>query len=57
MYSEEQLDDIKRGHTPRGYTWHHSEEPGKLQLVDKEIHKRTGHTGGRAIWGGGSKNR
>lgn len=56
-FTEEQLNDIKNGCTPREYTWHHSEQPGKMQLVDKEIHKRTGHTGGRAFWGGRSKYR
>lgn len=40
-----------------GYTWHHTEEPGKMQLVDAEIHAKTGHTGGRSIWGGGAESR
>ena len=56
-FSEVQLEQLRNGETPDGYTWHHSEETGKLKLVNKEIHKRTGHTGGRAIWGGGSKYR
>ena len=57
IFSEKQLNQISKGKNPKGYTWHHDAESGKLQLVDKEIHKRTGHTGGRAIWGGGSKYR
>ncbi|WGE06333.2 HNH endonuclease [Bacillus subtilis] len=28
-----------------------------MQLVDADIHGKTGHTGGRNIWGGGSKYR
>ena len=40
-----------------GYTWHHNQEEGVLQLVDKNVHEQTGHTGGRSIWGGGSDNR
>lgn len=48
---------LANGQTPEGYTWHHNEEPGVLQLVDEETHDQTGHTGGRAIWGGGSDNR
>ena len=32
--------------TPAGFTWHHHQNPGKMQLVEKEIHKKTGHTGG-----------
>lgn len=43
--------------TPDGYTWHHHEQPGVLQLVDSEVHNETAHTGGRVIWGGGSAYR
>ena len=57
QFTEEQLEQSMNGDTPDGYTWHHNEETGKMQLVDAEIHARTGHTGGRAIWGGGSINR
>lgn len=56
-FDEEQLEQIKNGETPDGYTWHHNEETGKMQLVDSEIHAKARHTGGRCIWGGGSKNR
>jgi hypothetical protein len=56
-FNERQRDDIENGRTPYGYTWHHNEETGKLQLVDYETHANTRHTGGRAIWGGGSENR
>lgn len=48
---------LANGETPEGFTWHHNEEPGKLQLVNEEIHEQTGHTGGRSIWGGGSEYR
>lgn len=57
QFSEEQIEQIKDGAVPDGYVWHHSEEPGKLQLVDSEIHSKTGHTGGRSLWGGGNENR
>lgn len=57
QFTEDQLDDIEHGQTPEGYTWHHSEEKGKMQLVDYDTHMRTGHTGGRNIWGGGTENR
>lgn len=56
-FTEDQLEQIKEGDTPDGYVWHHSEEPGTLQLVDTTTHAQTGHTGGRSIWGGGSDNR
>ena len=56
-FTEEQLEQIEDGETPDGYVWHHDAEPGKIQLVDFEIHAQTGHTGGRSIWGGGNENR
>ena len=56
-FTSEQLEQFKNGDTPDGCTWHHNEDPGKMQLVDSEIHARTGHTGGRSIWGGGSEFR
>ena len=56
-FTDEQLEQIKNGETPDGYTWHHDAEKGKMQLVDSETHAKTGHTGGRSIWGGGSENR
>ena len=55
-FTDEQLEDIKNGDTPEGYTWHHNEEAGKMQLVKSEDHDRTqggaAHTGGKALWGG-----
>ena len=50
-----QLQQIREG-APRisGLTWHHSEIPGKMQLVNAETHEKCRHTGGRSIWGGGS---
>lgn len=54
QFNDLQLEQIKAGETPDGFTWHHSEEVGKLQLVDERIHALTGHAGGRTIWGGGS---
>ncbi|MCM3571069.1 HNH endonuclease [Neobacillus mesonae] len=56
-FTDSQRAQIFGNETPEGYTWHHSEEPGKLELVDKEVHAETGHDGGREIWGGGSENR
>ncbi|KGX90209.1 DNase/tRNase domain of colicin-like bacteriocin [Pontibacillus halophilus JSM 076056 = DSM 19796] len=54
------VEDVNRlavGDTPEGYTWHHNETPGVMQLVDEDVHENTGHTGGRVMWGGGSENR
>jgi len=56
-FTPEQLEQIENGDTPDGYTWHHNEETGKMQLVDADVHAKTGHTGGKTIWGGGNDNR
>lgn len=52
-FDERQKENIEDGQTPYGYTWHHSEEIGKMELVDYDTHQKTAHTGGRSIWGGG----
>lgn len=57
QFSDEQLEQIENDETPDGYTWHHSEEPGQMQLVSTEEHQNNRHTGGKAIWGGGRENR
>lgn len=51
------LQQLQMYQTPAGYTWHHHEQPGVLQLVDTQAHEATAHTGGRLIWGGGSEYR
>lgn len=56
-FTPEQVEQILNGDTPDGYTWHHHEDIGKMQLIDSVAHAKTGHTGGRSIWGGGSENR
>lgn len=58
QFSEEQIEQIKDGITkggaPDGYVWHHNEESGKMQLVESDVHAKSGHTGGRVIWGPGN---
>ena len=56
-FSKEQIEMINDGMTPRGYTWNHNEETGKMELVDSKKHSNSNHTGGKAIWGGGSSKR
>ncbi|KAA0813194.1 integrase [Bacillus licheniformis] len=56
-FTDRQLQQISKGKKPEGYTWHHHQKDGIMQLVDSDIHGKTGHTGGRNIWGGGSQNR
>lgn len=57
-FTPRQIEQIKNGE-PRisGLTWHHNEVPGKMQLVNADVHSTCRHTGGRSIWGGGSKCR
>jgi hypothetical protein len=55
-FSPEQLEAINKG-WPRipGLTWHHHEDGTTLQLVDRDAHARTGHSGGRETSGGRSR--
>ena len=55
--SQTDVQGLLSGQTPDGYTWHHYEDMGVLQLVDEDVHAQTAHTGGRAIWGGGREFR
>lgn len=51
-FNKRQIEMIRRGIKPRGYTWHHNQQPGLMQLVRTDIHARTAHTGGDSIWCG-----
>ncbi|MEL6050213.1 HNH endonuclease [Corynebacterium rouxii] len=33
--------------------WHHHQDTGRMQLINKEVHNVVRHTGGYAVW---SKN-
>ncbi len=50
------IEDIKENPTqsPGVWTWHHTEIPGQLVLVPFDIHNPVKHTGGEALWGGGT---
>ncbi len=52
-FTEEELEDIANGNIPERFVWHHNEEEGLMQLVDKKIHQNTPHTGGMSQWGRG----
>ena len=60
-FTDEQIEQIrdgtKDGTSPDGFVWNHDAEVGKIQLVDFDTHAKTGHTGGRSLWGGGSEYR
>ena len=55
QFTDRQLEQIRNGDKPEGYTWHHHEDLGRMQLVPSDIHEKTGHTGGRSLWGCGSE--
>jgi len=52
QFTPRQIEQIKAG-SPKisGFTWHHNEIPGKMQLVDSQEHQTCRHTGGYVIWG------
>lgn len=56
-FTKDQIEQASYGWTPDGYTWHHNEQTGIIQLVDSFKHEQSRHTGGKAIWGGGKEYR
>ncbi|MCT4697576.1 HNH endonuclease [Tenacibaculum haliotis] len=56
-FTERQLEQIDAGYKPEGYTWHHHQQVGKMQLVESSVHDVSRHTGGKSLWGGGRANR
>ncbi|MPM13456.1 hypothetical protein SDC9_59813 [bioreactor metagenome] len=51
VFTNGQLEEIRAGRIPSGYTVHHDLAPGRAELVDRELHERNRHTGGYTIWG------
>ncbi|MGY3804336.1 hemagglutinin repeat-containing protein [Pigmentibacter ruber] len=51
-FTEQQLKDIFAG-KPRfeGYTWHHHQDTGRMQLVPRDIHKKVAHIGWEGMQG------
>lgn len=57
-FNTEQINAIKASATSKvekipGYTWHHHQETGRMQLVDEAVHSAVNHTGGTKFWGRG----
>lgn len=50
-FTASQRADVLKGKKPKGYTWHHHQNRGVFFLVSTSLHSRSGHSGGRAIWG------
>lgn len=40
-----------KGTSPTKLTWHHHKDPGRMQLLDRKVHGKFKHCGGKAIWG------
>ena len=53
VFSKEELEDIANDIDLENYVWHHNEKEGLMQLVDANIHAKTGHDGGMKFWGAG----
>lgn len=52
MRNEAQLSDIMaEAERIKGFTWHHHQEIGKMQLVPRDIHEWIKHIGGNKLWG------
>ena len=50
LFTPEQLFAIERGSSKiPGYTWHHHQDYGRMQLVPAAIHNAVGHVGGSFI--------
>lgn len=48
-----QLIDLENKHGNKlfGFTWHHHQDSGKMELISENIHNKVSHVGGNLIWG------
>ena len=54
LFTPQQLEQIEKGRARiKGFTWHHHQVPGKMQLVLEDIHGEVSHLGGNKLWGEG----
>ena len=49
-FTSEEIQLFEKKKWPSGYTWHHHQEKGRMQLVETKIHDAAKHVGGYAIW-------
>ncbi|MBF0780468.1 HNH endonuclease [Granulicatella sp. 19428wC4_WM01] len=54
QFTSTEIEIFKNGGIPKRFTWHHHQNEGLMQLVDRKIHRKTGHIGGYSIWGKGN---
>ena len=53
-FNSTQIKQIKAGDEKiSGYTWHHHQETGRMQLVEQKINTDYGHNGGNSLWDDG----
>jgi len=51
QFNEDQIGAIMRGDRAiPECTWHHHQETGRMQLINRNIHIETGHLGGDTLW-------
>jgi hypothetical protein len=51
FFTQEAFDAIKAEQaTITGFIWHHHEDVGRMQLVPRWYHEKTGHDGGMKFW-------
>lgn len=50
-FTKKEILEFRKGDLPDKYTWHHHQDKGVLQLVDRKIHAEVRHNGGFSIWG------
>ena len=53
-FTKKEIIEFKNGNLPDKYTWHHHQDSGVLQLVDRDTHAKVRHNGGYSIWGKGN---
>ncbi|SDC84832.1 DNase/tRNase domain of colicin-like bacteriocin [Terribacillus halophilus] len=54
IFNPQQIDQIEKGRARiKGFTWHHHQVPGKMQLVLEDTHGSVSHLGGNKLWGEG----
>jgi hypothetical protein len=41
--------------SPPNWTWHHLPKPYKMVLVDRDVHRKHGHNGGKLLWSQASR--
>ena len=50
QFTSNQLEAIQGGRANiPDLTWHHHQDTGRMQLVPRTVHRRTGHIGGESL--------